>query len=80
MRMVYGRCSPPAVEESLRPAQANTNSAWELSCSLAKKVVLLHLPERNNDPYGLWTAVESATAGADNLFIPQIGECVAITK
>jgi len=59
-------------------AYANTKSAWELSCSLADKVVLLHLPERNNDPYGLWAAVESATAGADNLFIPQIGECVEI--
>ena len=57
-------------------AYANTKSAWELTCSLAEKVVLLHLPERNNDPYGLWPAVESTTVGATNLYIPKIGEWV----
>lgn len=59
-------------------AYANTKSAWELSCSLADKVVLLHLPERKNDPYGLWQGVESATVGATNLYIPQIGETITI--
>ena len=59
-------------------AYANTKSAWELSCSLAEKVILLHLPERNNDPYGLWSAVESATSGATNLYIPKIGEWITL--
>ena len=59
-------------------AYANTKAAWELSCSLAEKVVLLHLPEKRNDPYGLWQGVESATLGATNLFIPEIGETIAI--
>ena len=57
-------------------AYANTKSAWEFTCSLAEKVVLLHLPEKNNDPYGLWKAVESTTNGAANLYIPQIREWV----
>lgn len=59
-------------------AYANTKSAWELSCSLAEKVIILHLPERSNDPYGLWQGVESATVGATNLYIPQIGETINI--
>ena len=59
-------------------AYANTKSAWQISCCLADKVVLLHLPERNNDPYGLWQSVETATAGASNLYIPQIGETIVL--
>lgn len=59
-------------------AYANTKAAWELTCTLADKVVLLHLPERTNDPYGLWQTVETTTAGATNLHIPQIGETVCL--
>ena len=59
-------------------AYANSKTSWELSCKLADKVVLLHLPERSNDPYGLWPAVDSTTTGATNLFIPQMGEIICI--
>ena len=59
-------------------AYANTRAAWELSNTLADKIVLLHLPERNNDPYGLWQAVESTTAGATNLFVPTTGETIIV--
>lgn len=60
-------------------AYANTKVAWELTRSLAPKVVLLHLPEKEKDPYGLWAGVESATCGtAANLWIPQMGETVII--
>ena len=55
-------------------AFANTASAWEASCALADKIVLLHLPERTQDPYGLWDAVERTTGGSEKLWIPQIGE------
>jgi len=42
-------------------------------------VVLLHLPEKEKDPYGLWAGVESATCGtAANLWIPQMGETVTV--
>lgn len=57
-------------------AYANTKTAWDLTCSLTDKVVLLHLPDKNNDPYGLWKAVESTANGATNLYIPKIGEWV----
>ena len=59
-------------------AYGNTQSAWELSCSLAEKIVLLHLPERERDPYGLWESVENTTAGSQNLWIPQMGEWITI--
>lgn len=59
-------------------AYANTKAAWDLTCSLAEKVVLLHLPRRSNDPYSLWQGVESTAGNAANLFIPQIGETLTI--
>ncbi len=61
-------------------AYGNTKSAWDLSCSLAKHVVLLHLPERTKDPYGLWEGVDIATAQstAAKLYIPQMGETIII--
>ena len=59
-------------------AYANTKAAWDLTCSLADKIVLLHLPDRHNDPYQLWQAVEFTTTGAANLYIPKLGETVTI--
>ena len=57
-------------------AYANTKAAWELSCSLAEQIVLLHLPDRNNDPYGLWQTVDSVTADGKKPHIPEIGQTV----
>ncbi len=60
-------------------AYGNTKSAWELSCSLTKNIVLLHLPDREKDIYGLWEGVDSTTCGTTaNLWIPQMGESVTI--
>ncbi len=61
-------------------AYANTKSAWELSCQLAEKLVLLHLPERSCDPYGLWASVENVVAGERDgkLWIPEVGRNMQI--
>ena len=61
-------------------AYGNTKAAWDLTCSLTKNVVLLHLPERTKDPYGLWEGVDAATAQntSVNLWIPQMGETIVI--
>ncbi len=61
-------------------AYANTKAAWELSRTLAKQVILLHLPDRDNDPYGLWESVETMIAqdNAVDLRIPPIGEVITI--
>lgn len=59
-------------------AYANTSTSWELARSLAEKIVLLHLPEKERDVYGLWESVEATTRGASNLWIPAIGETITI--
>jgi len=61
-------------------AYGNSKAAWDLSCSLTNKMVMLHLPERNQDPYGLWSAVAQTTAGesAMQLWIPEMGERITI--
>lgn len=74
-----GRTDQPRPDVLIAPyAYANTSAAWELSCSLAKQVILLHLPERAQDTYGLWQAVEETTRGCSNLQIPEIGQSLTI--
>ena len=61
-------------------AYGNTKAVWDMTCSLAKNVVLLHLPERGKDPYGLWEGVDTTTAQSNgvNLYIPQMGERITL--
>lgn len=56
-------------------AYATTPTGWAITQSLgAKNVVLLHMPQREDDTIGLWAAVE-ATAGQDKcLRIPGMCE------
>ena len=59
-------------------AYANTPESWALTQSFGpKKIVLLHMPPRDNDPAGLWPAVESA-ADFRKLQTPQMGETLYI--
>ncbi len=59
-------------------AYANTSAAWNFTCSLTDKVILLHLPEKERDCYGLWQTVAEVTADTPNvqLWIPEIGQSV----
>lgn len=62
-------------------AYATTDAAWKITCGLTPKtVILLHLPEREKDSYGLWNAVEQTvgTTPVPQLLIPTIGACVAL--
>lgn len=62
-------------------AYATTDVAWRITQSLGPKmVILLHLPEREKDSYGLWNAVEQTVGSTPvpQLLIPQIGECVML--
>ena len=67
----------PRPDVIIGPYAYATGNAWQLCKDLgAKAVVLLHLPERCNDPYGLWDAV-AQTVGEDikpRLLIPEIGQ------
>ena len=75
-----GRSNLPKADVLIVPyAYANTKAAWDMTCALAEKVVLLHLPERSNDPYGLWQSVEVIAVGSGKqLWIPQIGETITL--
>ena len=65
----------------IAPYAYATGSTWQLCKDLgAKTVVLLHLPEKENDPYGLWDAV-AQTVGEDTcpkLLIPAMGETIVL--
>ncbi len=54
-----------------------TPSGWAIAKSLgARKVILLHMPEREDDTIGLWDATESTTGTPEDLLIPAMGEVV----
>ena len=58
-------------------AYAATATALRQVCQLgAKMLVLLHLPNREEDPYDLWDAVESAVKQQKDLqvYIPAVGQ------
>lgn len=72
-----GREDLPKPDVLIAPyAYANTKTAVELSGSLSENLVLLHLPERDNDAFGLRKQVETATAqcGTMRFWIPDIGD------
>lgn len=55
-------------------AYANTSASWALTRSFgAERIVLLHMPPKDEDVVGLWPAVEAA-ADMTKLLIPQLGE------
>ena len=56
-------------------AYALSESAWSMTCQLAEHVVLVHMPSREKDTYGLWQTV-SQTLKEDFCWIlkPEIGQ------
>ena len=60
-------------------AYAITPSAWRMTCELgAEKIILLHMPPKDNDTEGLWSMV-NATVGADErLFTLDIAETARV--
>ena len=61
-------------------AYALSDSAWRMTCELARCVVLVHMPLRDNDPAGLWPQVETVTGKSCpvKLHIPELGESIEI--
>ena len=86
-----GDCSPlfwkgkthlPAPDVMFAPyAYAATHTTIELVKELgAKKLVILHLPKRTEDPYQLWSAVENTLkqgSGMDTS-IPDLGQTISL--
>ena len=58
-------------------------SGWDICRSLgASSVVLLHLPQQDSDPYGLWDAVGQTVSQHHGpaLYIPRMGERILIPE
>lgn len=75
------RTDLPRPDVIIAPYAYATGAAWQLCKDLgAKTLVLLHLPEKGKDPYGLWDAVMQ-TVGQDTppqLLIPKMSETLHI--
>ena len=60
-------------------AYANTSTAWQITKSIgAKHIIILHLPERENDIYNLWETVESIVQDFDDVHILGMGDSIKI--
>lgn len=60
-------------------AYALTDSAWKKTKSFgAEKVILVHMPEEENDPYSLWEQVRKVTKGDESLVILSVGESILL--
>ena len=60
-------------------AYTATATGWQIAKDLgAKKIVLLHMPEREKDDIGLWQAVEETTKNDPILEIPAMGQTLVI--
>ena len=57
-------------------AYAITPGGWQMAQKLADTVVIVHMPDRQNDPQGLWTALEQTTGQGSGvkLLLPDINE------
>ncbi len=71
----------PRPDVLIAPYAYAIGTGWKVTKELAPKtLVLLHLPERADDTYGLWDAVEQTIAENDGpqIQIPQMGETIKI--
>lgn len=76
-----GRSDLPKPDVLIAPYAYAIGTGWKITKELAPKVlILLHLPERSEDEYGLWEAVEQTIGTNDGpqVLIPQMGETVSI--
>lgn len=71
----------PKPDVMIVPYAYAIGSGWDVCRNLgASTVVLLHLPQRDTDPYGLWDAVTQTVAQhpGPTLYIPEMGEQLCI--
>lgn len=67
----------PKPDVLIAPYAYATGSGWDITKHLdPSAVVLLHLPEREHDPYGLWQQVEAAAGQGSGpaVYIPAMGQ------
>lgn len=60
-------------------AYVTTKSSWEFTKSLGcEKIILLHMPPKENDPHGLWAVLENTVGDMNNLTILNMGESIDV--
>lgn len=60
-------------------AYASTESAWKITKSFgAKDIILVHMPDRENDEYKLWDMVQKTVADDNSFCFIEIGEKLTI--
>ena len=60
-------------------AYCNTESAWRSTLrSGAREILLVHMPDKENDPYMLWNSVESTTKWENIRYFAKISEVVTL--
>ena len=75
------RADLPRPDVLIAPYAYAMGSGWEITRALSPKVlILLHLPERGNDPAGLWEAVENTVRGETDIqvCIPEMGQILTV--
>ena len=69
------RTDLPKPDVLVAPFAYATCGGWDITCKLGPKaLVLLHLPQRDNDPHRLWAQVEAAV-GKNNgpaVYVPDL--------
>ena len=75
-----GRTDLPKPDILIVPyAYTTTPTGWGITQSLgAEKVILLHMPTREDDNIGLWGATEATTGFPELLLIPDMGETITL--
>ena len=75
-----GRDDLPAPDVVIVPfAYANTDSAWRITKSFgAETVVIVHMPNREDDTYGIWEAVEKTIGNENCVLIPSMGDTIEL--
>lgn len=74
-----GREDFPRADVVIGPYAYAIASGWDITQSLgAKDIIILHLPPKETDPYGLWSAVLDNVKNIPNVHIPDIGETMVI--
>ena len=75
-----GREDLPRPDVLLVPyAYTTTPTSWAITQSLgAQRVVLLHMPSREDDTIGLWSAMEAATGLPEKLLIPDMSQSMTL--
>jgi L-ascorbate metabolism protein UlaG (beta-lactamase superfamily) len=72
----WRQCDLPKPDVLFVPyAYATTQASWALTQSLgASKIILVHMPDREEDTIGLWDAVKSTVGNDEIMCIPEMGQ------